>query len=80
MNSTGAARSSNRGPANRRNTRATVAKPSLMAAAGSLMGARRQTGSKGVGFMGVLKAASKDDEAKIQAEAADPFSELDRLV
>jgi hypothetical protein len=77
MNSTGAARSSNRGPANRRNTRATVAKPSLMAAAGSLMGARRQTGSKGVGFMGVLKAASKDDEAKIQAEAADPFSELD---
>ena len=30
--------------------------------------------------MNILKAASKEDEAKMLAEAADPFSELDFVI
>lgn len=51
------------------------AKPSLMGAAGMMIGARREQREQG-GFLGLLKKASKEDEAKKLADKADPFVAL----
>jgi hypothetical protein len=65
-------------PGRGRRTQTTLvkkAKPSLLSAAGMMVGARREQKSGG-GFLGLLKQASKEDEAKKLADLADPFSAL----